>query len=238
MDFLPPELHDVAVLRRVIFATVYLPKDLPQYWSVVAWFASYGSSKGKGLSPDTVKIAVENLCMINEKAFVNDKLLLQEVHSLCPTPLSSLPLGIVLISPRSTCPLCGSDLQIRNDRPSHITIYTESWGTVVGTHYHKICQRFRKGCAYRQYYGYSTSGNATSAPTYDSDWEGHNYFISSSETAFELCMLRKFDSELLLGQISYSQEAEIYNYSNGYPVQPKKCTTLTKEELPIRYVDN
>ena len=215
---------------------MYLPKDIPEYWSVVAWFASHGNP-GKTISPDSVKIAVENLQMISEKAFVKDQVLIQEIHSLCPTPLSSLPLGIVLVSPRSTCPLCNGDLLIRNDRPSHITIYTETWGTVVGTYYHKICQQFRKGCTYRQYYGYNTaSGISVATPTYDSDWEGLDYFVSSSETAFELGMLRKFDGELLLGQISYNQKAEIYNYSNRYPVQPKRCTTLTKDELPVRYV--
>ena len=60
------------------------------------------------------------------------------------------------------------------------------------------------------------------------------YFVSTSETAIELSMLKKFDSELLLGQISYSQKAEIYNYSNGYPVQPKKCSTMEHFELPDR----
>ena len=236
MELLPSDFHDVTVLRRLIFASVYLPKDIPKYWSVIAWFVSHGSLKGKTLSPDSVKIAVENLQVINEKAFANDQALIQELHSLCPTPLSSLPLGIVLVSPISICPVCTGDLLIRNDRPSRITVYTESWGTVVGTHYHKICQQFRKGCTYRQYYGYSTVGTSVSTPTYDSDWEGLNYFISSSETAFELCMLRNFDGELLLGQISYSQKAEIYNYSKGYPVQPKRCTTLTKDEMPVRYV--
>ena len=112
-----------------------------------------------------------------------------------------------------------------------VTSHTESYGTVVGTHYHKFCQHFRKGCGFRQYYGYSSEGSQ-SITFHDPDWEKHDYFVSSSETAFELCMLRKFDAELLLGQMSYSQKAEIYNYCNGYPVQPKKCSTLEKEELP------
>ena len=59
MECLPPEFHDVAVLRRLIFAVVYLPKDTPKYWSVVAWFASH-RNPGKMISPDSVKIAVEN----------------------------------------------------------------------------------------------------------------------------------------------------------------------------------
>jgi len=59
-----------------------------------------------------------------------------------------------------------------------------------------------------QYYGYSSEGSQ-SITFHDPDWEKLDYFVSSSETAFELCMLRKFDAELLLGQMSYSQKAEI-----------------------------
>ena len=51
------------------------------------------------------------------------------------------------------------------------------------------------------------------------------YFISTSETGFELKMLSRFDVELLIGQISYKQKADIYNYSNNYDVEPKGCLT-------------
>ena len=40
MDFLPDEVQDPTILRRIIFAAVYLPTELPQYWSVVTEFAS------------------------------------------------------------------------------------------------------------------------------------------------------------------------------------------------------
>lgn len=62
-----PELKDFGVLRRVIFAVVHLPADMPQFWSVVAQFASAGSKSD--LQPESVKIAVENLKIINEKVF-------------------------------------------------------------------------------------------------------------------------------------------------------------------------
>lgn len=114
----------------------------------------------------------------------------------------------------------------------YITIYTEEYGTVVGTHYHKYCQKFRKGCNFRQYYGYSSEGNQ-SLIFYDTQWAEQKYFVSSSETAFEVDMLRKFDSEILIGQISYNQKAEIYNYFNVYPVQPKKCSKQEKENKDL-----
>lgn len=36
----------------------------------------------------------------------------------------------------------------------------------------------------------------------DTDWESNSYFMSSSETSFELGMLQKFEAELFLGQVS------------------------------------
>ena len=95
---------------------------------------------------------------------------------------------------------------IHSDRPSHLTVYTESFGTVVGTHYHKYyhkyCHNHKKGCSFRQYYGYHSKGNQ-SVIFYDTIWAQMQYFVSSSETAFEVKMLVKFDAKLLLGQISY-----------------------------------
>ena len=70
---------------------------------------------------------------------------MNEIHALPQTPSSLSPLGIILVPPRTNCKLCGGKLLVRNDRGSHIMVYTESFGTVVGTHYHKFCQNFRKG---------------------------------------------------------------------------------------------
>ena len=40
MDLLPAELQDAAILRRIIFAAAYLPKDVPHYWSIVGQFSA------------------------------------------------------------------------------------------------------------------------------------------------------------------------------------------------------
>ena len=50
------------------------------------------------------------------------------------------------------------------------------------------------------------------------------YFVSSQEIEFELEMLQRFDVELLVGQISYQQKADIYNISNGYDTTKKYCS--------------
>ena len=231
MDHLPQEIQDVTVLRRIIFAVAYLPKEFPHYWLVVSEFANRACKSTNILQPDVVRLAVENLQYVNEKAFVLDKELAQEIHGFT-SPTAPYSLGIVLVSSNDTCRLCGSRLLVRNERTSHITIYTEAYGTIVGTHYHKYCQKFRKGCPFRQYYGYSSEGNQ-SVVFYDANWAQHKYFVSSSETAFELEMLKRFDAELLIGQISYNQKAEIYNYFNAYPVQPKKCSKQEEDDVTV-----
>ena len=108
MDLLPPELRNVAVLR-ILFAAVYLPTDLPNYWSVLTQFASQGNFS---LQPQLMKIAVENLKSLNEKAFVTDKQLVNEIHGLPQTPSSLSPLGIILVPPRTNCKLFGGKLLV------------------------------------------------------------------------------------------------------------------------------
>ena len=51
---------------------------------------------------------------------------------------------------------------------------------------------------------------------YDEDWSTLPYFMSTRETAFSMDMLHRLDKEILIGQISYKQRAEIYNDVHGY----------------------
>lgn len=46
-----------------------------------------------------------------------------------------------------------------------------------------------------------------------------------------MSLLTKYNSELLLGQLSYKQKADIYNYANNYPVSPKQCSTVEKDDM-------
>ena len=52
------------------------------------------------------------------------------------------------------------------------------------------------------------------------------YFVSSRETGFEMSLLEKFDAELLLGQVSYNQRADIYNYYHGYEYRGERAVPL------------
>ena len=61
MELLPKEMQDLAILRRILFTVSYLPKGLPNYWTVVCEFAGKALSQPNSLKPNAVQIAVENL---------------------------------------------------------------------------------------------------------------------------------------------------------------------------------
>ena len=95
MELLPLELRDPGILRRLVFAVVYLPRDLPHYWSIVTQFVGIES---EGAKAESVRVAVENLEVLNSAAFVMDQMLVNEIHAFLPPKPGSSPLGIVLIS--------------------------------------------------------------------------------------------------------------------------------------------
>ena len=69
-------------------------------------------------------------------------------------------------------------------------------------HYTRYCRN--SGCSFQQHYGYFTHALELT------------YFMSSRETGFAMKLLIRFDSECLIGQISYKQATEIYNHYNTY----------------------
>lgn len=168
----------------------------------------------------------ENITFIDEDSLSSDGTLLKELVFM---PFFSREhLGLVLMSNKKHCESCSGKLILRPDRPSNTTLYTESLGTLPAVHYRKYCANSKRGCNIVQHYGYHTKG--PSKLNYDADWEKLQYFISSQETAFEVSMLQKFDFELLIGQLSYKQRAEIYNATHGYEAIKKKCSTASKLE--------
>ena len=75
MELIPPELtSDLGLIRKKIFASVFLPKDFPDYWSTIAKFASVTSGNSQGTG-ENVKVMIENLQAFNDHAFYSDKLL-------------------------------------------------------------------------------------------------------------------------------------------------------------------
>ena len=115
-------LPDVSSLRRLLFAVKQLPKDTPNYWSIVCEFVFPGKLD---VDQDKVRVLVENIHFLNTEAFATDKTLHDELK-LCSID-SKLPMGVVLISSNQTCGLCSGKLLVRSDRPSYMTLYSNEW---------------------------------------------------------------------------------------------------------------
>jgi len=203
---LTKNVKDTSVLRRLLFAWSNLPKDLPNAWKLAVEFATKNKD---GIETDdqertSLKLLLSNLEKLDASSFDNDDLLYTE---LLNTPTTD-PLGVVLIPAQSKCTICGNNLLIRKDRPSNITVYSHALGTVHGSHYHKTCAN--RSCGYTQYYGYYTKKDSTDV-YFDTDWNLLPYFSSSRDTFFSMDLMKQFNVEILLGQISFKQCAEIYN---------------------------
>jgi len=201
-----------SVLRKLLFAASNLPNDLPDFWNIVTSFAMNGSQEEK-LTPSKVKALVDNIKYCDQDALVHDRDLMDTL--LQQKGRDGKPLGVVLVSPIPKCQACGGELAVKADRPSHLTLYSDNYGTVTAVHFKKICKNTRKGtCKTVQFYGYHSS--EVGVLTYDANWKDLPYFVSSRETVFETKMLIQLDAEVLIGVMSYKQRAEIYNYTHGY----------------------
>lgn len=214
--------NKVSVVRRLVFASAVLPPDCPHYWNIVSSFAS--SSEEKTIVSSTkAKTFVQNLQFVEPDLFVFDHQLAVELQSF--TSHLGKSLGLVLISNNNKCVLCGCGLLVKADRVGRVTIYTDEFGTIEGSHYRKICKKFRSGCPFVQHYGYYSKG--TEEIVYNDDYKSLHYFVSTRETAFEMSLLDQFDIEVLIGQLSYKQRSEIYNMKHGYDKAKKKVHSGT-----------
>ena len=212
---------DVSVIKRVLVAAQKIPMDTPQYWDLVTRFAfKYEEEKP---TSEMVRVLVENTQSLDCDALKMDDTLLKELLEL--EGFDGNPLGIVLVSATSICKLCEGNLLVRADRPSFLTGYTESLGTVPMTHFRKYCNNAKKGCPFTQHYCFHSVGNNTDV-IYDANWADFPFFMSTQKTAFEMSMLQRFSAELLIGQVSYNQRSDIYNYFHGYD---DKCKTTTMQ---------
>ena len=58
-------VSQASTVRRMLFATSFLPPDIPNYWEMVATFASDGS-----VSPQQAKLKMENVQMLDSEALL------------------------------------------------------------------------------------------------------------------------------------------------------------------------
>lgn len=226
---------DVSLLRRVLLASKQIPKETPSYWNIVTNFAFKSKAAADRPRSDKVRLFVENTQALDSEALKLDEELLKElIHH---KGFHDHPLGIVLISSNTTCKVCGGDLLIRADRPSFITGYTNSLGTIPFTHFRKYCNQSKRGCPFTQHYGFHAHGEDVE---FDDDWKDLPYFMSTNKTVFEMKLLKEFNAELLIGQISYNQRCDIYNYNHGYETKQKMKSTrkkFTEDEEPHHSAD-
>ena len=207
---------DVSVIRRLIFAARNINEDSPECWELVSQFEFNSTS----MKPCVRKVQtfVENLGYLEEESFFNDAELQRELHQL--EGYQAHLLEIILISSKKHCHKCGGKLLVRADRPSFPVVYNEDIGTVSGTHFQK-CEHQSKGCHFVQHYGFNCTDEVDGI-VYDDEYFKSSYFMSTSMTVFQITMLHRFTAEMLIGQLSYKQKAEIYNYCHGYESKLKK----------------
>ena len=234
-------MQKFSLVRRLCFAANRLPEELPRYWEEVASFANCASQSSQSLVEKQItakdaQLCVENLIELDSGAFDNDIKLFSE---LCQwSTLANKALGCVLISKNTICKVCGNQLLLKaRDSVRKIVIYDYVHGTYIGCHYIKFCRNFN--CKFRQYYGRHTTDGVELY--YDQDWMDNDFFLPTQQTAFPMRLLRNFDSELLIGQISYNQKANIYNTIHGYNGRLMKTRTAKKGdselEIDIAEVD-
>ena len=167
---LDEHLENPSMLRKILFATVNLPNDLPDYWKIVSHFIANGADDNLATSTK-LQALVENLQHLDKDLFLSDKDLMELLVK--EKGRDGKPIGIALISSHKSCQSCGGDLMVKvmvkADHRSHLTLYSDSFGTVTAVHNRKICKNIRRGLCNRvQYYGYFSK--ETGAITYDTNW--------------------------------------------------------------------
>lgn len=198
-------IKDASAFRRMLFAATFLPEDLPNYWQVLVEFGTKGKTTETGNIENT-KLLFQNMKDLDCTAFATDQELFSELISF---KIGTKPLGVILISCNDTCLTCKSNLLLRKDRPAQVIVYDDIMGSVSGSHYHKYCRN--RSCGFTQYYGYYTTGGSSNV-YYNSDWKCLSYFVSSRETAFSMKLMEQFDAQIFIGQLSFKQCADLYNY--------------------------
>ena len=112
------------------------------------------------------------------------------------------------------CLLCGLNLRLRKDRPASVIVYDKDIGTLPGSQFHKCCTN--PTCGFTQYYGFYMIGGSVSDVTFNPDWASLPYFVSSRENVFSIHLLKQFNAEIVIGQLSFKQCADVYNFLDEY----------------------
>ena len=201
---------DFGVVRRAIFFSNAVPKVVPNFETKLGNFTKRGQKRKQPCqdsdtpeSNDALKCLSSNLITLFPDSKKGETELWREL------PESSVEenghsLGAV-------CRLCSKTLHVNSSRISEVVVYDETKGTFLASKIPKVCTS--KKCHFTQHYGYYTVG---SSKFFDEDWKKNEFFLSSSKTAFNMDFLKKLETEIHLGKLSFKDKAEIYNDVHGY----------------------
>ena len=178
------------MIRRLLFAASQLPTDLRNYWKIVLDFATEEDNQDF-IGVEQIRVLLENLRDLNCAAFKTDTQLLKELEEF---PVSnSKPIVLALLSDQKNCLSCNAKLLIRKDRPASVIVYTDSMGSVIGSHFHKYCSNIN--CHFVQYYGYYSSCESNQV-YYNQKWKSLPYFVSLREmcslSAYLIASMQKY----------------------------------------------
>ena len=90
---------EASVLRRLLFAAIYVPEGTPNRWELISTFAFQHATQQ--CSASDVQLLLENIKVLDSEAFSSDAVLMNELHALKGS--NNSPLGIILISPHTVC---------------------------------------------------------------------------------------------------------------------------------------
>ena len=86
------------VHRRMAFATNYASCLLPCYWNIVAGFANQVASGKSTVTPESVKVAMENMQVLYKDAFTSDADLTHQLIAMdSEYSVTKQPLGVPLV---------------------------------------------------------------------------------------------------------------------------------------------
>ena len=91
-DHISKVMLEVSVLRRLLFAAAYVPEGTPNCWNIISEFAFQHCTKRPCTATD-VRLLLENIEILDGKAFANDTSLMKEIDAVkrCKGQSSFLP---------------------------------------------------------------------------------------------------------------------------------------------------
>ena len=115
-----------------------------------------------------------------------------------------------LVTKLVTCEDCHGYLELRDDRPAELTVYTRE-GTKFAQHFTKVCPN--RWCRRRYSYGYSIKNEEK---VYDKVSPTSVYLVSSNETAFKVDYLYEVTLHFLHSNATFQGTSDVYNQFHNF----------------------